>query len=227
MAFKIKVSPEKRIEAVLRYLNGEIAKTSFEQEYGVDAISLYKWVGIYKAQGAQGLLPKTKRTSYTKEFKQRVVDEYTAGGISFANIALKYHISAHGVVERWVEKYNHHMEFKTSNPGGIYMMKGRKTDLDERIKIVSYCIGSGKNFGETAEKFRVSYQQVYSWVKKYTDMGVEGLEDRRGRGGSASEPVTDIEKLKAELELEKAKNQRLQVENEFLKKVEEIERRRY
>lgn len=107
------------------------------------------------------------------------------------------------------------------------MIKGRKTDIEERIRIVSYCIGNGKNYGETAEKFSVSYQQVYSWVKKYTCKGVEGLKDRRGRGGTASEPVTDIEKLKAELELEKAKNQRLQVENEFLKKVEEIERRRY
>lgn len=227
MAFKVKVLPEKRLEAVLRYLNGEIAKTSFEQEYGVGAISLYKWVGIYKEQGAQGLLTKEKRTSYSKELKQKIVDEYLAGGISFASIAVKYHISSHCVVQRWVKKYNHHMELKTSNSGGIYMIKGRKTDLDERVKIVSYCIANDKNYGETAEKFNVSYQQAYSWVKKYTEMGVEGLEDRRGKGQPVSKPVTDIEKLKAELELEKAKNQRLQVENEFLKKVEEIERRRY
>jgi transposase len=99
--------------------------------------------------------------------------------------------------------------------------------MDERIKIVSYCIANDKNYGETAEKFNVSYQQVYSWIKKYTARGVEGLEDRRGRSEPIDKPVTDIEKLKAELELEKAKNQRLQVENDFLKKLEEIERRRY
>ena len=227
MAFKTKIPPEKRLEAVLRYLNGEIAKISFEREYGVDAISLYKWVGIYKEQGAQGLQPKAKRTSYTKEFKQKIVDEYIAGGISFANITLKYQISSHSVVERWVEKYNHHMELNTSDSGGIYMMKGRKTDLDERIKIVSNCLANGSNYGETAKKFNVSYQQVYSWMKKYTAKGIEGLEDRRGRHDPIDKPVTDIEKLKAELELEKAKNQRLQVENDFLKKLEEIERRRY
>ena len=107
------------------------------------------------------------------------------------------------------------------------MTKARKTSMDERIKIVSYCIANDKNYGETAEKFNVSYQQVYSWIKKYTARGIEGLEDRRGRSEPIVRPVTDIEKLKAELELEKAKNQRLQVENDFLKKLEEIERRRY
>lgn len=227
MAFKVKFTPEKKLEAVLRYLNGEIAKISFEQEYGAHSISLYKWVRLYKEQGVQGLQTRAQRASYSKNLKQQIVNEYEAGGISFADIAVKYHISSHSVVERWVTKYNNNMELKSSNPGGTLMIKGRKTDIEERIRIVSYCIGSGKNYGETAEKFSVSYQQIYSWVKKYIRKGVEGLEDRRGRGGAASEPMTDIEKLKAELELEKAKNQRLQVENDFLKKLEEIERRRY
>jgi transposase len=125
-------------------------------------------------------------------------------------------------------KYNRHEELKTSGTGGtIIMTKARKTNMDERIKIVSHCIAYDKNYGETAEKFNVSYQQVYLWIKKYTARGIEGLKDRRGRSEPIDKPVTDIEILKAELELEKAKNQRLQVENDFLKKLEEIERRRY
>jgi Mor family transcriptional regulator len=41
------------------------------------------------------------------------------------------------------------------------MTKGRKTTLQERIEIVQYTIANDLNYQETAEKYRVSYQQVY------------------------------------------------------------------
>ena len=59
-----------------------------------------------------------------------------------------------------VMKYNGHNELKATGTGGAFIMaKGRKTTFDERVEIVEYC-----NYAETAEKHRVSYQQVYSWI---------------------------------------------------------------
>ena len=60
------------------------------------------------------------------------------------------------------------------------MTKSRKTSREERQKIAKECLENGKNYGETAQKYNVSYQQVYTWVKKFSQMGEAGLEDRRG-----------------------------------------------
>lgn len=105
------------------------------------------------------------------------------------------------------------------------MVKGRKTTLDERIEIVQECISNGRDYGQAIEKYKVSYQQAYTWVKKYEERGIDGLADRRGKRKDESE-MTEVEKLRAELKLMQAKLKRAEIENELLKKLEEIERRR-
>ena len=104
------------------------------------------------------------------------------------------------------------------------MTKGRKTTLEERVTIVEACIKDGMNYEKTAELFEVSYQQVYQWVHKYQEKGVDGLVDRRGKAKPVSE-MTEIEKLRAENKLLRAQLERKELENLFLKKLEEIERR--
>ena len=105
------------------------------------------------------------------------------------------------------------------------MTKGRKTTFEERIEIVSECLKAGQNYEETAEKYQVSYQQVYQWVRKYQESGVDGLVDRRGRTKPVSE-MSELEKIKAENKILRAQLERKELENIFLKKVDEIERRR-
>ena len=40
------------------------------------------------------------------------------------------------------------------------MKQGRDTTQKERVRIVKDCLASGKNYGEMALKYKVSYQQV-------------------------------------------------------------------
>ena len=105
------------------------------------------------------------------------------------------------------------------------MTKGRKTTLQERINIVTDVIQSGTSYAEVAEKYNVSYQQVYQWAQKYKAKGIDGLIDRRGRSKPIEE-MTELEKLRAENKILKAQLERKELENIFLKKVGEIERRR-
>ena len=42
------------------------------------------------------------------------------------------------------------------------MKQGRETTQEERIAIVKECLENGSNFGETAMKHKVSYQQIYT-----------------------------------------------------------------
>jgi len=105
------------------------------------------------------------------------------------------------------------------------MTKGRATTLEERIEIVRYCIERGKDYGAAIERYQVSYQQVYSWVRKYEELGIAGLNDKRGRRKPLEE-MTEVERLRAENRILQAENKRKKMEIAILKKLQEVERRR-
>lgn len=79
------------------------------------------------------------------------------------------------------------------------------------------------NYRQTSEQYKITYQQIYSWVKKYQEQGEAGLLDRRGRSRPVSEYSAE-EKAAAKLRQLEAENRRLQMENDFLKKLRELER---
>lgn len=105
------------------------------------------------------------------------------------------------------------------------MAKGRKTTFDERVEIVQYCITHDHNYIETSAKFGVSYQQARSYTIKYETGGVDALQDRRGRSKPVEE-MSELEKLRAENRILRAEKERAEMEASFLKKLDEIERRR-
>ena len=90
----------------------------------------------------------------------------------------------------------------------------KNTTLEERINIVEECINTGCNYASIANIYGCSYGQVYAWVRKYKDKGIKAISQ-----------LSDIEKLKAENRLLKAQTQQQQMEIDFLKKLDEIERR--
>ena len=65
---------------------------------------------------------------------------------------------------------------------------------------------------------------MYSWVNKYKEKGIEGLYDRRGKAKDTSQ-LSEVERLKAENRLLKAQSLQQRMEIDFLKKLDEIERR--
>jgi len=105
-------------------------------------------------------------------------------------------------------------------------MKSRKTTQEERIEIVNYCLNHNKDYKLTAKVFSVPYANIYSWVQKYLKEGKDGLGDRRGHHKSDDE-VDEITLLKRQLERVERERDIAQMENRLLKKVEEIERRRF
>jgi transposase-like protein len=105
------------------------------------------------------------------------------------------------------------------------MTKARKTTQEERVKIAKECLEAGKDYGAMALKYNVSYQQVYTWVKKYSELGEAGLEDRRGQRAAQQEPRTKEEELQAEIARLKHELYMTKMERDLLKKVKELERR--
>ena len=73
------------------------------------------------------------------------------------------------------------------------MNPGRKTTFQERIEIAQYTVANEYNYQEAAEKYRVSYQQVYSWLGKYEKDSEQSLHDRRGKSLESKPNLTDEE----------------------------------
>lgn len=106
------------------------------------------------------------------------------------------------------------------------MRSGRSTTQRERIEMVNYCIDHGTDYALVVEQYGVSYNQIYSWVKKFKEFGVQGLEDRRGKKRLVPE-MSEVEQLRAENKLLKKQAERLELENIVLKKRKELERGRF
>jgi len=226
MPHKGKLPPEEKVRIVQEYLSGQLGASEFARKYEIRKNRLYEWTRLYQTRGAEGLIPATRFRRYSPETKYSAVQDYLSGKASVGAICAKYDISKENTLKDWVKWYNGHGDFKQPNTGGtIYMEKGRKTTLDERIEIVSHCISNNRDYGKTIEKYGVSYQQIYGWVRKYEKDGADGLLDKRGKRKSEI-TMSEIEKLKAQLKFQKAENSRLQMENELLKKLEALERRR-
>jgi transposase len=217
---------DEKIQIVEDYLAGRIGFRSTCKAKGIGQTTLKLWIRLYKVRGVEGLRPTSTERKYSVEVKAAVVKEYLAGGISLEGLCQKYDITHSQIVRKWLKKYNCCERFRTPNSGSeIYVAKGRTTALDERIEIVSYCIENGKDYGKAIEKYQVSYQQIYGWVRKYEESGVSGLADRRGKR-KLFEEMSEVERLRAELKVLKAENKRKDMEIAVLKKVQEIERRR-
>ena len=191
---------------------------------GICPASFQMWIKNYRSMGTDAFT-RSRNKHYSKELKEQAVIDYLSGVGSLQDICEKYKISSTSQLRKWIKRYNGHEELKASGTGGtIIMTKGRKTTFDERVEIVQYCIAHDHNYAETAERYKVSYQQARSYTVKYEEGGVEALRDRRGRS-KPQEEMSELEKLRAENKILRAEKERAEMEASFLKKLDAIERR--
>ena len=226
MSFRHKYTYEEKEKIVVEYQNGVHGFRELCRIYGMAEQALKDWIRLYETFGAEGLQTGSTATHYSKEEKQGAVQVYLAHELPIKEILKKYKIRSATQLRRWIKKYNGHEELKSSGTGGsVIMTKGRKTTFDERVEIVQYCITHDHNYAETATKYSVSYQQARSYTVKYETGGIDALQDRRGRT-KPMEEMSELEKLRAENRILRAEKERVEMEVSFLKKLDEIERRR-
>ena len=223
MSGRRKMTDEERIAAITEYLDGKGSYHSIANKHGIDYSYFRKLVNRAKAEGIESIKVKPPK-KYTAETKLVAVQEYLAGKGSQLEICLKYQIVHISILQRWISWYNNGKDFKerTRLGRGITMNKGRKTTQEERVEIVAFCIEHDKDYGQTMEKYGVSYQQIYSWVRKYETNGVEGLTDRRGKT-KPEDALTDADRLRMENKILQAKIKDQEMEIKLLKKLRELE----
>ena len=227
MGRKAKYTKQQKVKACLDYLNGTKSALQIARELAMGKGGKGKvlfWVKMYSQYGESTFEERRRNKSYSKDFKEKVVQEYLTGKGSTLDLSIKYNLPSIGTLPRWIKKYNSHIELKDYNPKPeVYMADTVKTTLDERIEIVKYCLEHNRNIKETAAHFGCNYAQLYQWVKKYDKLGEEGLVDKRGKR-KQEEELSDIEKANRRIkQLEKEKEE-LERKYELLKKAEERER---
>jgi transposase len=227
MSRKSKIAITKKVRITQEYINGNISREEAARRAGVVPDVITEWARIYRQEGAQGLAPEKKNRVYSPEHKKQAVLEYLSGGCSQHAICEKYEIRSRKQLRCWIKMYNAHGEFNSvkHSGGGSYMEKSRITTQEERIQIAKDCIASGKNYGEMALKYNVSYQQARTWTLNFEKMGEAGLQDRRGQRKKDQAPRTELERAQIEIEQLKHKLYLAEMENALLKKLDEVERR--
>ena len=159
---------------------------------------------------------------YTFKFKLECIDKYKNGEYiktpSFTNARRHTFLNN---VRRWVRLYE------------LFGIDGIKTKLydkkwtdKEKFKIVAQVL-AGKPLIKVALESGINEGQLYSWVTKYREKGMDGLECRKGRPTKVPNmPKKKKIKLapseKEELELLRARNEYLEAENVYLKKLDAL-----
>ena len=202
-----KITPAEKLQTVHLILEGKETQRHARARLGVSLDALQQWIRIYKSEG-EGAFLVTGYKKYSKELKEQAVMDYLSGRGSLQEICQRYGIRAKSKLQNWIKKYNGHEELKASGTGGT-----------------AYCIAHDHNYAETAAKFGVSYQQARSYTVKYEAGGVDVLQDRRGRSKPVEE-MSELERLRAENKILRAEKERAEMEVSFLKKLDELERRR-
>ena len=221
-----KIETEEQIQIITEYVRGHISQREAMRRAGVVSDTIVVWARTYRNEGTAGFITKKDKV-YSSELKQQAVKAYLAGEGSQDDICEKYGIRSRCQLRSWIKVYNAHGDFNSikQSGGGSYMKQGRETTQEERIQIAKDCIASGKNYGDTAIKYKVSYQQARTWTLRFEELGEAGLEDRRGQRKKDQTPRTELEKAQIEIEQLKHQNYLLTMERDLLKRLDEVERR--
>lgn len=222
---RVRHSLEENVQAVEAITKqGKVLKY-ISKDFDIHPSTLEEWIYKYESKGIDGLKESRTWKKYCIELKLQAVQDYLDGKYSLKECCRKYDISDTKVLREWIKRYTSGEAIKSTGKGRTKMSKGRKTTYKERIEIAQYCLAIDKHYQKTADKFQVSYQQVYQWVQKYEQGGEEALVDRRGRNLSSKPQLTEEDRLKLKNKELKERNQYLEAEIGLLKKLEEIERR--
>lgn len=220
-----RVTIEERIMAARDCAEGCLSQAEAARHLGIDKSTVREWVQRYQVGGASAFQKQDHNAVYPEELKLKAVEEYLSGAGSIRKIAAKYSLRSKKQLRDWIKRYNSGKDFGRKMSGGSHMKQGRETTQEERIAIAKDCLENGCNYGETAIKHNVSYQQVYTWVKKFKELGEVGLEDRRGKRVPAQTARTAEEEMRIRIAQLEHENYMLKMERDLLKKLDELERR--
>lgn len=151
---------------------------------------------------------------YSVELKIEVIEEWKERKLTIAEIISKYNVSSQ-TVRRWVEEYDSKgFEGLVAKPKNkVYTGEFKQTVVEDMRK-------NNLSQSEVSRKYSIGRGQVQQWERIYLEQGQEGLYvEKRGRSAKSMNTKEQTTLKKSVEEDLIAENQRLRMENEYLKKL--------
>jgi len=156
----------------------------------------------------------TGKKMYSTELKLKIVQKCLNERFSLYTLEKEYHV-VKGDIQKWRDAYLEH------GIAGLCTTCGTYTG-DFKLAVIEYMHNTKTSLRKTAAHFNIpSYTTVGKWERIYYEQGKEALfEERRGRGKMKfkKSPKPQKKNVIENADL-LAENQRLRMENEYLKKL--------
>ena len=222
MGKRIEMDLAEKEKLIQEYLAGRMREAA--RRAWVGHSTMHTWISRYRAEGVSALSENgnVQRRTYSEEIRQKSVEEYLSGQGSSMAIAEKYKLRSGNLVLNWAKEYYRYRN--SVEEAGVVSTTKRKHTLEERVQAVREHLEDGKSFSELSARYGTTAQVIRNWVKRYQEMGVAGLEDRRGKRLVSQTPRTPEEALRIENARLERENYLLKMELDLLKKVKELER---
>lgn len=160
-------------------------------------------------------------SKYSRELKLTIARQYLHGTASSRQLSSEYSISSRQI-RYWVQVYSIHGT-------NSFLPSSHSSSAGKKLQALNLMWTSGWSLSHTSAVLNLSSPGILSsWLKKYNEAGLEGLENRPiGRplmkSQSKATPKPDDEMTLEELKEELAY---LRAENAVLKKLEELKQQK-
>lgn len=144
-----KYSSELKIEIVQYMLEGNHSFGDASRKYEITKSQIQKWVRLYKNQGIEGLIPKY--SSYSGDFKIRVVEYMHNHNASKFDTAAKFGIPSMTTVSKWERIYYQ------EGPEALYRnSRGRsRKNMNNKSKKIKISKDEEENLVEEVQRLRM------------------------------------------------------------------------
>ena len=159
---------------------------------------------------------------YSWEFKLECVNKYKNGEHITVAGSRTFHRGFMNHVRKWVKIYD---------DLGIEGLKHSSTNKDwtpeKRFELVAKVL-VGNSIKNVAKNAYISDGLLYQWVRRYNEKGMDGLQCKKGRPTDKIVMKKKTKKSKLsiseqeELKLLRERNEYLEMENEYLKKLDAL-----
>ena len=159
---------------------------------------------------------------YSWEFKLECVSKYKNGQHIETPLGCRSRRGFLSHVYEWVKNYDDY---------GINGLKHSSTNKDwtpeERFELVARVL-AGNSIRSISKNANINNGQLYQWVRRYNEKGMDGLQCKKGRPTKQIVMKKKAKKTKLsvseqeELKLLRERNEYLEMENEYLKKLDAL-----
>lgn len=157
-------------------------------------------------------------SKYTNEFKLEVAKYCVERYHGYRDAANFFNIPSVASVRKWARRYKEH--------GTEGLLRNQKNSYSGEFKqnVIEYMHQNHLSFQETAYHFKLGNHNVVSkWESIYYEEGPEGLyKELNSKGKNMSNKISKKETAKESKEDLIAENQRLRMENAYLKKLQAL-----